>query len=242
MFHDPSYDLSQENVPTNPVSTATSVMSSPLVTPISEFDRRTVYDIKEYIPLLDSCNMVSTDWARVAKDIVDNNDIYDAFVVLHGTDTMAYTASALSFMLESLSKTVVVTGSQIPLVRPRNDGVANLLGALAIAGHFDIPEVLLFFGSRILRGNRASKVNSNSLEGAFDAPNSSPIGTVGISIDVKWNLVRHPPKSSLVLNSNFCNEVSILRIYPGSFTTLAQSIAPPLKGLVLQTFGAGNGP
>jgi lysophospholipase len=128
MFHDPEYDLSQENLSTSSSSSVNNVtkeddssfvMSEPLVTPLSEFDRRTVYFIKEYKPLLDSCNMVSTDWARVAKDILDYNDNFDAFVVLHGTDTMAYTASALSFMLENLSKTVVVTGSQIPLVRPR---------------------------------------------------------------------------------------------------------------------------
>lgn len=117
MFHDPDYDLSQENISMS--TDSSSVVSEPLVTPLSEFDRRTVYYIKEYIPLLDSCNMVSTDWARVAKDILDNNNKFDAFIVLHGTDTMAYTASALSFMLENLSKTVVVTGSQIPLVRPR---------------------------------------------------------------------------------------------------------------------------
>ena len=272
MFHDPEYDLSSESLPdlcfTSSSSPATSgeddatsmttsqddfddldtssvdsyQISKPLITPVSEFGRRTLYYIKEYAPLLDSCNMVSSDWARVARDIVDNYEQFDAFVVLHGTDTMAYTASALSFMLENLCKTVVVTGSQIPLCRPRNDGVANLLGSLAVAGHFDIPEVTLFFGSRLLRGCRASKVNASSLEGAFNAPNSTPLGQVGIGIDVKWNLVKHVPHHGLCFRPGFSNNVSILRIYPGQFTTLAQSIAPPLKGLILQTFGAGNGP
>jgi len=219
-----------------------STVSSPLITPVSEFGRRTLYHIKEYDPLLDSCNITSIDWRRVAQDIVDHYDAFDAFIILHGTDTMAYTASALSFMLQSLCKTVVITGSQIPLVRPRNDGVTNLLGALAIAGHFDVPEVLLFFGSRILRGCRASKVDCTSLENAFNAPNQVPLGTVGIGISIQWTLVKHPPKTSLKMHGNFCNEISILRIYPGQFTTLAQSIAPPLKGLILQTFGTGNGP
>jgi L-asparaginase/Glu-tRNA(Gln) amidotransferase subunit D len=145
-------------------------------------------------------------------------------------------------MLENLSKTVVVTGSQIPLCRPRNDGIANLLGSLAVAGNFDIPEVTLFFGSRLLRGCRASKVNASSLEGAFDAPNATPLGSVGIGIQLKWNIVKHVPSSPLRLESGFSDNIAIIRIFPGQFTTLKQTIAEPLKGLVLQTFGAGNGP
>jgi lysophospholipase len=246
MFHDPDHglDLRAPMVARDDASpTLKSSVSDPLVTPVSEFGSRTLYVIKEYAPLLDSCNMACEDWARVARDIVENYDEFDAFVVLHGTDTMAYTASALAFMLENLSKTVVVTGSQIPLVRPRNDGVANLLGSLAVAGHFDIPEVSLFFGSRLLRGCRASKVDAASLELAFDAPNcKTPLAQVGIGIDVHWHLVLHPPLHPLRLKTDFCEEISVLRIYPGKFSTLGQSLAKPLKGLVLQTFGAGNGP
>jgi lysophospholipase len=138
---------------------ASSSISSPLVTPVSEYGRRTLYYINEYNPLLDSCNISSIDWSMLAKDIKNNYSEFDAFIILHGTDTMAYTASALSFMLDNVCKTIVITGSQIPLVRPRNDGVSNLLGALAITGHYDIPEVLLFFGSKMLRGNRTSKID-----------------------------------------------------------------------------------
>ena len=250
MFHDKDhgYDLSAEGVNCPQVTqggdgSQKSSISEPLVTPVSEFGLQTLYVLKEYAPLLDSCNMACGDWARVAKDIVDNYEEFDAFVVLHGTDTMAYTASALAFMLENLTKTVVITGSQIPLVRPRNDGIANLLGSLAVAGHFDIPEVSLFFGSRLLRGCRASKVDSASLELAFDAPNcKTPLAQVGIGINVNWNIVLHPPLRPLRLRTNFCEEISVLRIYPGKFSTLGQSLAEPLKGLVLQTFGAGNGP
>jgi lysophospholipase len=189
MFHDKDYDLSNEILPTivptsndetlphlSPTATydltldsqtprrlnktqASSSISSPLVTPVSEYGRRTLYYINEYNPLLDSCNISSIDWSMLAKDIKNNYSEFDAFIILHGTDTMAYTASALSFMLDNVCKTIVITGSQIPLVRPRNDGVSNLLGALAITGHYDIPEVLLFFGSKMLRGNRTSKID-----------------------------------------------------------------------------------
>ena len=246
MFHDKDFDLSAEprlNISTGNDDTQKCSISEPLVTPISEFGLRAMYVIKEYEPLLDSCNMACEDWACVAKDIVSNYEKFDAFIVLHGTDTMAYSASALSFMLENLSKTVIITGSQIPLVRPRNDGVANLLGSLAVASHFDIPEVSLFFGSKLLRGCRASKVDSSSLELAFDSPNcKNALAEVGISITVSWNLVLHPPLRRLKLRTSFCEEISVIRIYPGKFSTLQQSLAEPLKGLVLQTFGAGNGP
>ena len=242
---DHGYDLSAEGGLNCPQviqgadASQESSVSEPLVTPVSEFGLHTLYVIKEYAPLLDSCNMACGDWARVAKDIVDNYEEFDAFVVLHGTDTMAYTASALAFMLENLTKTVVITGSQIPLVRPRNDGVANLLGSLTVAGHFDIPEVSLFFGSRLIRGCRASKVDSASLELAFDAPNcKTPLAQIGIGINVNWNIVLHPPLQPLRLKTNFCEEISVLRIYPGKFSTLGQSLAEPLKGLV-QTFVRG---
>lgn len=154
-----------------------------LVTPTSWYGKRTRYSILEYEKLLDSSNMTMSDWVKIAtvktvcggwmggceaggltlwgvisqsliyKDIEINYTLFDAFIILHGTDTMAYTASALSFMLEDLGKTVILTGSQIPLGELRNDAIDNLLGALTIAGHFVIPEVGLFFGNRLFRGN-----------------------------------------------------------------------------------------
>jgi len=108
--------------------------------------------------------------------------------VLHGTDTMAYTASALSFMLENLNKTVVMTGSQIPLAELRNDAVDNLLGSLLVAGTFKIPEVVVYFNNVILRGNRATKENS-SVIGAFNSPNMRPLATLGVSFDIAWDKV-----------------------------------------------------
>ena len=142
MFHDKEY------------AESINLGADLLVTPVSEYGERTVFKILEYDPLLDSSNMKSQDWIRIARDIAKNFEYWDAFVVLHGTDTMGYTSSALAFMLGNLSKTVVVTGSQIPLVRPRNDAIANFLGALNIAGHFDIPEVCLYFSSNLYRGCR----------------------------------------------------------------------------------------
>jgi lysophospholipase len=135
MFNDTSFDKSKAPLP------AGYEGMLPLVTPVSEYGERTLYAIKEYNPLLDSSNMRCEDWARMATDIFEAYEHWDAFIVLHGTDTMAFSGAALSFMLSNINKTVIITGSQIPLSRPRNDAINNLLGSLNIAGHFDIPEV-----------------------------------------------------------------------------------------------------
>ncbi len=127
------------------------------------------------------------DWVKIATDIEVNYKLFDAFIILHGTDTMAYTASALSFMLENLGKTVIITGSQVPLSEVRNDAVDNLLGALTIAAHFVIPEVGLYFDNKLFRGNRSSKVNAVEFN-AFDSPNLRPLVKVGVNIG---NSTRH---------------------------------------------------
>ncbi|KAI8336549.1 asparaginase-domain-containing protein [Chlamydoabsidia padenii] len=208
-----------------------------LITPIS------LYSILEYDPLLDSCNMTMEDWVRIAKDIEVNYEYFDAFIVLHGTDTMAYTASALSFMLEELGKTVIITGSQVPLTEVRNDAVENLLGALTIAGHFVIPEVSLYFGKKLYRGNRTSKISAVDFE-AFDSPNIPSLVDVGIDIDVRWPLVLRPTEitkfsASTELNPN----VATLRLFPGiNETTVRMMLAAPTQGVVLETYGAGNAP
>eukprot|EP00500_Bicosoecida_sp_ms1_P002740 CAMPEP_0203813316 /NCGR_PEP_ID=MMETSP0115-20131106/4646_1 /ASSEMBLY_ACC=CAM_ASM_000227 /TAXON_ID=33651 /ORGANISM="Bicosoecid sp, Strain ms1" /LENGTH=956 /DNA_ID=CAMNT_0050722179 /DNA_START=368 /DNA_END=3235 /DNA_ORIENTATION=- len=216
-------------------------LSDWLVTPVSEYGLRVMYRVLEYWPLLDSSNMGSKDWVRIATDIAENYDHYDAFVILHGTDTMAYTASALSFMLENLAKTVILTGSQIPLVRPRNDGLSNILGSLNIAGHFDIPEVCVYFGNYLMRGNRTTKMHASALS-AFKTPNLRPLAVSGISVDVAWELIRAPTGRKLRLRTGWCDDLMVLRIFPGPFTTLGNSLKPPLRGLVMQSFGAGNAP
>ena len=125
--------------------------------------KRVIYTIYEYDPLLDSSNMTMDDWIQIAKDIRENYHGFDGFVILHGTDTLAYTSSALSFMLENLGKPVIVTGSQIPAFETRSDGRDNLVGALIMAGNYCIPEVTVYFNHKLLRGNRTVKVIHNSI-------------------------------------------------------------------------------
>ena len=179
---------------------------------------------------------------NACRDIFDEYDKYDAFLILHGTDTMAFTASMLSFMLPNLNKTVVVTGSQIPLSLQRNDGVSNLLGALIIAGHFVIPEVCLYFHNKLMRGNRTSKLDSSELN-AFGTPNSEPLATVGVEVRVDWDKVLPPPTMPLELNVQFESNVAVLSLYPGlDPLVLENMMRPPMRGVILRTFGAGNAP
>ncbi|KAI8372952.1 asparaginase-domain-containing protein [Radiomyces spectabilis] len=214
-----------------------------LITPVSLYGKRIRYSVLEYEPLLDSSNMTMSDWVRIAADVEANYQLYDAFIVLHGTDTMAYTASALSFMLEELGKTVIITGSQVPLTEVRNDAVENLLGALTIAGHFVIPEVTLYFGKKLYRGNRTSKISAVDFE-AFDSPNLAPLVDVGINIDVRWPLVLRPTQiAKFQAHKQLNTNVASLRLFPGiNETTVRAFLAAPIQGVVLETYGAGNAP
>lgn len=202
------------------------------------------YTIHEYDPLLDSTNMTPLDWSRIARDICAHYDAYDGFIVLHGTDTMAYTASALAFMLDGLDKPVIVTGSQIPLYEMRNDALGNLITALIIAADYAIPEVCLCFNSTLFRGCRTVKVNASGFD-AFASPNLPPLATAGIEIEVNWPLVRRPASSNGIALQEIRQPgvVGAFRLFPGmSASILANMLQPPLRGLVLETFGAGNGP
>ncbi|KAJ3108160.1 hypothetical protein HDU97_002072 [Phlyctochytrium planicorne] len=224
----------------------TPVMRSRLpamITPVSLYGKRIKFSILEYQPLMDSSNMTMKDWVKIATDIEVNYSLYDAFVVLHGTDTMSYTASALSFMLEDLGKTVILTGSQVPLAEVRNDAVENLLGALTIAGHFIIPEVTLFFSQKLYRGNRSSKVNAFDLN-AFDSPNFRPLVSVGINIDVNWPDVCRPTTIAKFRAEKRLNpSVAALRLFPGiTEATVRAFLGPSIQGVVLETFGSGNAP
>ena len=148
-----------------------------LIASMIEFHDDTMPDIYmvEYDPLLDSSNIGPKNWCSLANLVGRHYFDYDGFVIIHGTDTMAYTASALSFMLEGLGKTVVLTGSQIPLSRVRNDAVENLLGALMIAGHYTIPEVAVFFNGRLFRGNRCTKTDASGLDDGSRAEYLEPL-------------------------------------------------------------------
>lgn len=210
--------------------------------PLSKFGRHVTYRLKEYSPLLDSSNMDIGDWVRMAAEIEQFYEDFDAFVILHGTDTMAYSASALSFMLRNLGKPVVMTGSQIPLVENRNDALDNLLGALTIAGHFHIPEVTLYFHHRLMRGNRTRKMDASGLD-AFQSNNYGPLARVGIDIDVAWHRVRRMPREPLIVRPITERNVASLRIFPGiTAEIMGNFLRPPLRGVVLETYGSGNVP
>jgi L-asparaginase len=202
------------------------------------------YTIHEYNPLLDSSNMTPADWVKIAQDIALHHADYDGFIVLHGTDTMAYTASALSFMLHNLRRPVILTGSQIPLCEVRNDARENLITAMLIAANYALPEVCLYFGDKLMRGCRATKVSADDFD-AFASPNYPPLGTVGIDIDLNWALVLPPPDTDEPVAVQIVEPplVGALRLFPGiSAEFVRHALQPPLKGLVLEAFGVGNGP
>ncbi|CAJ0592043.1 unnamed protein product [Cylicocyclus nassatus] len=211
--------------------------------PVRLMKKRVVYWIVEYEPLLDSCDMTFDDWIRIATDIRKAYHNYDGFVVLHGTDTLAYTASALSFMMENLGKPVIITGSQIPVAEVRSDGMENLVGALIIAGNYDIPEVCVYFNNKLMRGNRTVKMDNAALE-AFDSPNMQPLARMNIKIQVNYDSIfRSTVVNPFVVHDNLCRNVGLLRIFPSmSIESVRAFLAPPTKGVILQTFGAGNMP
>jgi L-asparaginase len=198
--------------------------------------------ITEYAPLLDSANARPSDWLRIARDIAQRRDGFDGFVVLHGTDTMAYTASALAFLLRGLDRPVVVTGSQIPLGVLRSDGRQNLLTAVLVAAREDVREVCLVFGSQILRGCRTIKASASGFE-AFESPNLPPLGAAGVEIDIAAARLRAPTPGPIGLPPNLDTPVNMLRLYPGMPPALLRAaLAPPARGLVLEAYGAGNLP
>ncbi|XP_076014603.1 60 kDa lysophospholipase isoform X2 [Genypterus blacodes] len=214
-----------------------------LVLPVNKDNKRIVYTILEYCPLLDSCNMTTEDWGTIGKDIEKNYENYDGFVVLHGTDTMAYTASALSFMCEHLGKPVILTGSQVPIYEMRNDGRDNLLGALLIAGQFVIPEVCLYFHNKLYRGNRVTKVDSGSFN-AFCSPNLAALATAEVDISINWDTVwRANTTAKFHVSTELNRNVGLLRLFPGiTAATVRAFLQPPIEGVVLETYGSGNAP
>ena len=217
-----------------------------LRTPLSRYERHVRYTVLEFEELLDSSSIDAKGWTEIAQVIYKNYKSFDAFVVLHGTDSLAYTCSALSFMLQHLGKPVILTGSQAPMLELQNDATDNLLGSLIIAGHFMIPEVCLFFNYKLFRGNRAIKVSANEFA-AFDSPNHPPLATItSLETHVSWHLVRRPIDiEPLRLQTDLDTaHVACLRIFPGIKPEMIEAVlnVSGLKGLVLETFGAGNAP
>jgi L-asparaginase len=182
-------------------------------------------------------------WGRIARDVEEHYDSHDAFVIVHGTDTMAYSASALSFMLGQLDKPVILTGSQIPLAELRNDALDNLITALLLAGKHPIPEVCVLFNGRLLRGNRSRKVRSDGFD-AFDSPNFPWLGRVGIDIELQDSLLLSAGEPDLTVPRFDPNAVALMPVYPGIPARILESVLDhgDLRGLILQTYGVGNPP
>lgn len=197
---------------------------------------------------IDSSNIEPAHWQTIGKIIFENYNDQDGFVVLHGTDTMAYTSSALSFMLKGLSKPVIFTGAQLPIGEPRSDARENLITALEIASaRLDekpiVPEVCIYFDYELIRGCRARKVESMHFD-AFQSGNYPPLAKAGVKIDYALDAIRSTSNAQLILLSNFDTNIAILKLFPGINSTTIEAIVstPGLKALIIETYGAGNAP
>lgn len=200
------------------------------------------WDFAETDPLLDSSRMNVREWNAIGEMIRDRYNDYDGFVILHGTDTMAYTASALSFMLKGLNKPVILTGSQIPLCEPRSDGRDNLITSMIIAGSGKVKEVCIYFGGLLLRGNRATKYSADGMQ-AFVSPNYPPLATAGISIQYNESAFLRRRSDRFEFKPLADVPIGVIKIFPGfRFDLFAPVLNGPLKGVVLETFGSGNMP
>lgn len=204
----------------------------------------------QFEPPIDSSEIEPSQWERLVYLISENYDLFDGFVVLHGTDTMAYTASAVSFMLENLSKPVIFTGSQLPVGVLRTDGKENLITAIEIASakHPDgspvVPEVCIFFENSLMRGNRTRKISAENFN-AFASPNYPLLAQAGVHVSYDESEIRHPDET-LPLKAHYAmdNNIAVLKLYPGISRQAVHQILgiPGLKGVVMETFGAGNAP
>lgn len=210
------------------------------------------YDIDniQFHPPIDSANMSPNHWNDIARAIEKNYDLFDGFVVLHGTDTMAFTASALSFMLENLHKPVIITGSQLPIGEVRTDGEENLITALQVAAARDslddpmVQEVAILFENYLWRGNRSTKMSADNFN-AFKSNNYPALAKIGLGIHFNEDaLYRVNSKRPLKVRYNMDCSVMCVTLFPGMTEQTLRYVvdAPGIKGIVLKTYGAGNGP
>lgn len=207
-------------------------------------------DTYTFNPTIDSSNVTPEHWSALARVIKEYYNEYDGFVVLHGTDTMSYTASALSFMLQNLDKAVVFTGSQIPIGVPRTDGKENLIAAVEIAsstlyGKSIVPEVTIFFHNQLFRANRTTKHSAENLN-AFVSANYPPLANAGIDIVYNFNYIRTVDAflPQFDIQEKMCSDVAVLTIFPGISRNVVKSILSieGIKGVVLKSYGSGNAP
>nr|WP_320117297.1 asparaginase [uncultured Marinifilum sp.] len=202
-----------------------------------------------FAPLIDSSNLNPSVWIKIAELIKENYEKYDGFVVLHGTDTMSFSASALSFMLDNLQKPVVFTGSQLPIGTLRTDGKENLITAIEIAaayknGQAMVPEVCIVFENQLLRGNRTTKHNAEHFN-AFYSYNYPDLAKIGININYNYSAIHYPSQTrKLEISTQIDTNIAILKIFPGITKQVVNSIlnTPDLKGVVMESYGAGNAP
>lgn len=199
-------------------------------------------------PLIDSSNVTPSFWVKLATVIEENYDNYDGFVVLHGTDTMSYSASMLSFMLENLNKPVIFTGSQLPMGIVRTDGRDNFINAIEIAaaqkdGRPLVPEVAIYFENKLMRGNRTSKFNTENFN-AFLSGNYPSLAEVGVYIRYNTEMILKANNRELKVNKALDNNVIILKLFPGIAEIVVKNALniSGLKGVILETYGAGNAP
>ena len=208
-------------------------------------------DSYAFNPIIDYSDVEPALWQSLARLILERYDDYDGFVILHGTDTMAYSASALSFMLENLGKPVIFTGSQLPIGEPRTDGKENLISAVEIAtakdshGHAMVPEVCICFNSQLLRGNRSVKVNATGFD-AFKSPNYPLLATAGISINFNNSFIHYgyDRRKGLTIHTDLDTRVSVLKLHPGITEQAVRDIllGDGSRAVILETYGSGNAP
>ena len=200
-------------------------------------------------PVIDSSDVSPDTWVMIAETIAAGYDRFDGFVVLHGTDTMAYSASALSFMFSGLEKPVIFTGAQLPIGVLRTDGKENLITAIEIAAAHEnglpvVPEVCIYFENKLLRGNRTIKYSAEHFN-AFASPNLPPLAEAGLQIRYNRNIIRYPTvRRPLEVSGNFDTGVAVISLFPGIRKETVHSIlhTAGIRGLILETYGTGNGP
>lgn len=210
--------------------------------PELQSEQMTKWTMIDLDPLLDSSNMTVDDWNTIGSVINEHYEQYDGFVILHGTDTMAYTASALSFMLENLAKPVIITGAQIPICEIRSDGKDNLIAALLIAASRKIHEVCIYFRGELLRGNRAVKYSADGFM-AFKTPNYPLLAEAGITITFNDAVLLPMAEGEFHFQELKKIPIGVIKVFPGiQFELFSNIMTESLKGVVIETFGAGNIP
>jgi L-asparaginase len=201
--------------------------------------------VHSFEQIIDSSNMNPVVWGELAALIEANYDEVDGFVILHGSDTMAFTASALSFMLQNLNKPVIFTGSQLPISAVRTDAKENLMTSIEIAkakknDRSRVPEVCIYFDYKLFRGNRAFKYNSSKFE-AFRSPNYPILAESGVHLRFSANDIREPGEGPLIIHNELVSDVAVLKLYPGISPKVVETIVnADVRGIVMETFGAGN--